>query len=171
MKLDANSLKRPRRESKRFEFEDVSNPGKVWSIHLRKLDPSEEAAASQRAEELTRRYVLGGFLDDRTGGWMKEPLPFHAVDGEAPQLSHALFALMSRIEAAQSGSPGDERYSVEELIGLAVCMPDAWDALRSAFALLQAGADPKAVWTAFMEQPSLQESNSEQAIPPLPSPS
>jgi hypothetical protein len=163
MKLNAHNLKRPQRDSQRFEFSDEANPGQTWAIWVRKLDPTEEAAASQRANDMTLRYITGGFMDERTNSWSKEPLPFHAIDGEAPQLSPALFTTMARIEMAQRGAPDEERYTAEELIGLAVCMPDAWDNVRAAFHLIQQGADPKAVSKAFMEQQSEPESSSELA--------
>lgn len=163
MKLNYQNLNRPNRELKRFVFKDEANPDAEWPIWLRRIDPTEQEAARAHADDLKARYITGGFYDDRTGSFCKEPLPFHAIHGVVPTLSLELFKLMAEIAASQSGAPEDEVYTVEELIGNSICMPDAWEELKAVRRLLQGGADPKAVWTAFMAPPSDQESSTESA--------
>ncbi len=165
MKLNPVFLKRPSRPALRYAFTDESNPGQEWVMWLRRLDPLEEQAAGQSAEEHVRKYITGGWVDEGRG-YVKDPCPLSAVDGEPLVLSEKAFHLACRMEAAQSPQDGEEKYTAIEILSLAPCLPEAWDQFRAAFYLIQGGEDPKGVWTAFMEQPSDSDSNTESDTSP-----
>jgi len=142
-KVNTSLLRRPERAVSRCVF--GSSAGEIV-LHLRALDPLEEEAATQQAEEFAKRYLRGGFWDERTGEWRSEPMPLHAIGGSAAKLSERALRIVCRMEAMQAPPEASDGYTAMELLEIAVCLPETWREMARAAARLagQGGGSKKA---------------------------
>lgn len=139
MKLNPDALRRPKREVKQYTFTDPSQPDKSFEIWLRPLDPLEDQAALSLADELAIKYVTGGFMFG--GEWQKEPLPIHAVDGEALTVSERALRVVARLSVMQQTPNPDDKYSPEDLVRLWPCIPDAFGQLMEVMYKMSSGEE------------------------------
>lgn len=125
MKVNPDILKRPKREVTRYSFKDAYNPEVEWVMHLGPLNPFEDAAAEQLAAELIIKYIRGGWRDE-DGDWHKDPMPIHAVDGEAVKVVEPVLRAAAFLECMQDPPDPEDKYSAIEICRMASAMHDAW---------------------------------------------
>lgn len=131
MRFDLDSLIPPACAGEKFAFEDPAQPGQIFEIELRPLDWLEEQAAVQLADQLTIRYVTGGWIDER-GLYMKDPDPLFPVGDHPIRLNSRALKEACMIAAMQVVSPGVEPYDPLWFCRFAIVMPNAWADLQVA---------------------------------------
>jgi len=135
------TLKRPARETKSAVLSCPHNPGATFPINVKQLSFSEFMAAGQKAYAYALRYVLGSPLKadgtpDTENPKYTPPEPLPPIDGQQVIVTEAAIQMLARVEFAQTG---DDRYSIEDLLGLAtsdaMCMQlqelDEWIATET----------------------------------------
>lgn len=168
MRFDLDSLIPPPQPGEKFSFEDPAQPGQVFEVELRPLDWLEEAAAMQVAEQLTVRYVTGGWIDER-GIYQKQPEPLFPVGDHIVTLSQRALKEACMIAAMQVVQPGEEPYDALWFCRFALVMPNAWADLQVAARTLSASyagpqkKTPESTWPS-----STPVSGTDKSTPDLP---
>lgn len=116
-KLNVLGLRRPPRRVETRTFTDPAQPGKELTLTLGAQDVVVGGRASDLTQDLIEKYV---HPPDET-----EPNAFPMEGDEPIFLSEILCQQVGVIAESQLG-PEAERYTPEEIIAVAVAMPDAW---------------------------------------------
>jgi hypothetical protein len=140
-KVDVDTLKRPRPVTKQFRFTDPSNPGVEIELNLRPLDPIEDEKALEYANQLSRRWLTGGFFWEDRQEWRKDPIPLHAQDGVPIAVNERALTIVARLEKMQGEPLPEDAYTAEEFLRIAVSMPEAWSGIQAAYWSLLSGEE------------------------------
>jgi len=141
-KANIYALKRPYSvvtETKTFT--DPLQPGVEITLTLRGLTPAETFAALDFGQSMMSEYC------GRDGKPPERALP--AIDGKIPVPSSSMCLLLSNICYAQAGDVED-RYTFEELVGIAETMPNAFALIQRWSESLLPSTDPKDLASANM---------------------
>lgn len=130
-KLTFSTIPRAHAEPKRVEIATKAGIAEFWLVPL---DGPRREAANEQSDELTRRFIDGGFVHPTTEEWTKEPEAFPQIDGEDVTVSPRLFQMLCRFEHMQKPPNVTDTYTWEDLMHLAVKDDDAWVDLQVACA-------------------------------------
>lgn len=118
-KVNPWALRRPERRIETRTFTDPVQPGQEITLTLRALDPCERTFAHERADYYTELYVTG-----RDG---QEPNMYPAPDGTPIKLSSRMCYNICFVEQMQVAEDPQDRYTFDELLGISLTLPNAWD--------------------------------------------
>lgn len=133
MKINPFSLPRPIQSGETRTFTDPSQPGVELVISLRPLDVAETNLAVELGERMAEMYI---------GDPENDVAPSHQfpyVGGKPVAMSRKLCIGVALILAMQTAE-GDEAYTFEQMVAIAVTMPRAWRGISEWSAKLQSKA-------------------------------
>ena len=129
------------RPAERFEFTDPSQ-SEPWVLWLRQPDDLELGYASDMAEELTSRYINGGWVDEK-GSFQPKPDVLTGSDGNPMIVSRDILTYVTRLEVMQDAPSEDEEYSAVQMMELIPFFPLAWQKIKQTFfGLVQLPKEP-----------------------------
>lgn len=143
-KINLHSFRARSNDARPMTFRDTDADGKEVELTLW-LRPVKGGiltdAAMGLAEELTQRYVTGGWIDG-DGKPVSEPIPLPAYGGAALEVSARFVRTAAWVLTAQKAPDGEE-YSFEEIAAIANTFPIAWEEIIAAIALHKGDEAPK----------------------------
>ena len=121
MKIDPFVLFCPDRPVKTVEVFDSLRPELVIQMRLKAMSVVEEYFSRDRLEELVETYVTGS---DQRG-----MVSFPGIGGHTISVSRGLCKDAALLEVMQCPEQEGDRYTAEQLIGIAATLPEAWTKL------------------------------------------
>lgn len=129
------------RKMERFEFADP-NQDQPWVLYLRQPDHLELGYANDVMEELTARYITGGWLDNNRS-FKEKPDLLSDDSGNPIIVSRDQLFYVTRLQVMQDAPTEDEEFSAEKMLGFIRFYPIAWEAIKAKmFELLQLPKGP-----------------------------
>ncbi|MBI1332699.1 MAG: hypothetical protein GC165_07445 [Armatimonadetes bacterium] len=118
-------------KSERYEFIDPKQ-SQPWVMFLRSPDDLELGAASDIEQEMTARFVTGGWTDDRGRLW-KDRDVFKDVCGVERTLSKEVIWFSCRLYVMQDVDNPSDAYTPEQIAGMIPYYPTAMTEIRNVF--------------------------------------